>query len=84
MDDDIGETIQRMGKTIEFLQGKCRQAGKAIIDLNSQNETLKKEIDRLSEETQLKSYVQMTNKEHIKGDQAELIAQEFLLKVIRI
>ena len=39
-----------MGKTIKFLQSKCRQAGKAILDLNNQNEGLKKEIDRLSEE----------------------------------
>ena len=49
-DNDLNETIQRMGKTIEFLQSKCRQAGKAILDLNNQNEGLKKEIDRLSEE----------------------------------
>jgi len=49
-DDSLNETIQQMGKTIKFLQSKCRQAGKAILDLNNQNEGLKKEIDRLSEE----------------------------------
>jgi len=44
------DLLEQNKKQIEFLQGKCRQAGKAIIDLNSQNEGLKKEIDRLSEE----------------------------------
>ena len=44
------DLLEQNRKQIEFLQGKCRQAGKAILDLNNQNEGLKKEIDRLSEE----------------------------------
>ena len=48
--NDLEETISKQKKQIEFLQGKCRQAGKAILDLELNNSGLKKEIDRLSEE----------------------------------
>jgi len=41
---------EELQKRLEFLQGKCRQAGKAILDLELNNSGLKKEIDRLSEE----------------------------------
>ena len=41
---------EELQKRLEFLQGKCRQAGKAILDLELTNSGLKKEIDRLSEE----------------------------------
>ena len=49
--NDLEETIDKQKKQIEFLQGKCRQAGRAILDLEVNNSGLKKEIDRLSEET---------------------------------
>ena len=48
--NDLEETIDKLKKQIEFLQGKCRQAGKAILDLDLTNKGLTKEIDRLSEE----------------------------------
>ena len=48
--NDLEETISKQKKQIEFLQGKCRQAGRAILDLEVNNSGLKKEIDRLSEE----------------------------------
>jgi predicted RNase H-like nuclease (RuvC/YqgF family) len=48
--NDLEETIDKQKKQIEFLQGKCRQAGRAILDLEVNNSGLKKEIDRLSEE----------------------------------
>ena len=32
------------------MQGKCRQAGTAILELEAQKVTLSKEIDRLAEE----------------------------------
>ena len=48
--NDLEETIDKQKKQIEFLQGKCRQAGRAILDLEVTNSGLKKEIDRLSEE----------------------------------
>ena len=48
--NDLEETIDKLKKQIEFLQGKCRQAGKAILDLDLTNNGLTKEIDRLSEE----------------------------------
>ncbi len=41
---------EELQKRLEFLQGKCRQAGKAILDLELNNSGLKKEIDRLAEE----------------------------------
>jgi len=48
--NDLEETIDKQKKQIEFLQGKCRQAGAAILDQEVTIGGLKKEIDRLSEE----------------------------------
>ena len=48
--NDLEETIDKQKKQIEFLQGKCRQAGAAILDQEVIISGLKKEIDRLSEE----------------------------------
>ena len=48
--NDLEETIAKQKKQIEFLQGKCRQAGAAILDQEVTIGGLKKEIDRLSEE----------------------------------
>jgi peptidoglycan hydrolase CwlO-like protein len=48
--NDLEETIDKLKKQIEFLQGKCRQAGEAILDQEVVINGLKKEIDRLSEE----------------------------------
>ena len=48
--NDLEETISKLKKQIEFLQGKCRQAGAAILDQEVIIGGLKKEIDRLAEE----------------------------------
>ena len=48
--NDLEETISKLKKQVEFMQGKCREAGRAILDLEVTNSGLKKEIDRLSEE----------------------------------
>ena len=48
--NDLEETISKLKKQIEFLQGKCRQAGEAILDQEVIIGGLKKEIDRLDEE----------------------------------
>ena len=47
---DLEEQIDQLQKQVKFLQGKCRQAGQAILDLELQKKNLNKEIDRLSEE----------------------------------
>ena len=47
---DLEERIEMLTKQVEFMQGKCREAGKAILDLDLTNRGLTKEIDRLSEE----------------------------------
>jgi len=47
---DLEERIDQLQKQKEFLQGQCRKAGKAILDLEVQKGGLIKEIDRLSEE----------------------------------
>ena len=48
--NDLEETIDKLKKQVEFLQGKCRQAGVAILDQEVVISGLKKEIDRLAEE----------------------------------
>ena len=47
---DLEERIETLTKQVEFLQGKCREAGKAILDQELTIKGLTKEIDRLSEE----------------------------------
>ena len=47
---DLEERLEMLTKKVEFLQGKCRQAGQAILDLELQKGGLSKELDRLSEE----------------------------------
>ena len=47
---DLEERIEMLTKQVEFMQGKCRQAGKAILDQELTIKGLKKEIDRLAEE----------------------------------
>ena len=42
--------IDMLTKQKEYLQSKCREAGGAILDLEFQVQTLKKDIDRLAEE----------------------------------
>ena len=47
---------------IKELENKCREAGRAMIELNLKYETNKKEIDRLSEEnTNLKTMAKGTD-----------------------
>ena len=48
--NDLDEQIDMLKKQVAFLQTKCRQAGKAILDLEVENGGLKKDIDRLAEE----------------------------------
>ena len=48
--NDLEETIAKLKKQVEFLQGKCRQAGAAILVQEVIISGLKKEIDRLAEE----------------------------------
>tara|TARA_R100000908_G_scaffold37159_1_gene17095 strand:- start:203 stop:400 length:198 start_codon:yes stop_codon:yes gene_type:complete len=48
--NDLEETIDKLKKQVEFLQGKCRQAGVAILDQEVMIGGLKKDIDRLDEE----------------------------------
>ena len=44
------DLLEQNKKQIEFLQGKCRQAGKAILNQEITIAGLKKNIDRLAEE----------------------------------
>ena len=48
--NDLEENIDQLKKQVKFLQGKCRQAGAAILDQELRIKSLTKEVDRLSEE----------------------------------
>ena len=48
--NDLEEVNDKLKKQVEFMQAKCRQAGKAILDQEATIFGLKKEIDRLAEE----------------------------------
>ena len=48
--NDLEEVNDKLTKQVEFLQGKCRQAGTAIIDQGNKIKALEHEIDRLAEE----------------------------------
>ena len=47
---DLEEQIDQLTKQKEFLQFKCRQAGKAILELEMAKESLGKVIERQYEE----------------------------------
>jgi len=58
--DDRGDSD--LTKRIKFLEGKCREAGRAMIELNMKYEANIKELDRLSEEnTNLKVMLKGTD-----------------------
>tara|TARA_R110000751_G_scaffold21218_1_gene61179 strand:+ start:179 stop:406 length:228 start_codon:yes stop_codon:yes gene_type:complete len=48
--EDLTLKIDMLTKQKEYMQGKCREAGAAILDLEFKVQTLEKDIDRLSEE----------------------------------
>jgi len=49
---------KKLKEKIRELEGKCREAGRAMIELNLKYETNIKELDRLSEEnTNLKTMI---------------------------
>ena len=51
-----------LGKRVKELEDKCRQAGRAMIELNLKYESSLKEVDRLSEEnTNLKTMMKGTD-----------------------
>ena len=54
-----------LGKRVKELEDKCRQAGRAMIELNLKYESSLKEVDRLSEEnTNLKTIMKGTDGSH--------------------
>jgi len=51
-----------LGKRVTELEGKCREAGRAMIELNLKYEANIKELDRLTEEnTNLKTMMKGTD-----------------------
>ena len=48
--NDLEEQIDMLTKQKEYMQKKCREAGAAILDLEFKVQTLKKDLDRISEE----------------------------------
>ncbi len=48
--NDFEEIIDKQKKQIEFLQGQCRKAGRAILVLEAEKTADKKAIDLLQEE----------------------------------
>ena len=48
--NDLENQIDMLTKQKEYMQKKCREAGAAILQLENQVQTLKKDLDRISEE----------------------------------
>ena len=48
--NDLENKIDMLTKQKEYMQKKCREAGAAILQLENQVQTLKKDLDRISEE----------------------------------
>tara|TARA_R110002167_G_scaffold42507_1_gene129074 strand:+ start:144 stop:380 length:237 start_codon:yes stop_codon:yes gene_type:complete len=47
---DLEVKVEMLTKQKTYMQSKCREAGAAILDLEFEVITLKKDIDRLAEE----------------------------------
>ena len=50
---DLEERIEQLGKQKEILKAACKKAGARIKELEKDNLTLAKEIDRLNEYVQI-------------------------------
>ena len=50
---DLEERIEQLGKQKELLKAACKKAGARIKELEKDNLTLAKEIDRLNEYVQI-------------------------------
>ena len=50
---DLDERIEQLGKQKEILKTACKKAGARIKELEKDNLTLAKEIDRLNEYVQI-------------------------------
>ena len=77
--NDLEETINKLKKQVEFLQGKCRQAGSAIIDQEITINGLKKEIDRFRE--RLSPHINLKFKNEIKktNEKKQFIIENIIL-----
>jgi hypothetical protein len=47
---DLEERLSMLTKQVDYMKSKCRQAGRAILELEAMKSTLIKDVDRLSEE----------------------------------
>jgi|TARA_R100001530_G_scaffold128029_1_gene97570 chromosome segregation ATPase len=60
--EDVTPEIKKLRNRIKELEAKCREAGRAMIELNLKYETNLKEIERLDEEnTNLKVLLKGTD-----------------------
>ena len=55
--NDLEEMIEKLQKQKEYLQSQCRKAGRAILELDKENDDLKAELARAKEEHQYDNLV---------------------------
>jgi hypothetical protein len=59
---DLEERLSILTKEINYMKDKCRQAGRAILELEAMKSRLIKDVDRLSEEnSNLKTMLESKN-----------------------
>ena len=63
---DLEETIDQLQQQKEYLQAQCRKAGKAILELDKENEELKAELTRAKEDHQYDNIVHKKELESLR------------------
>lgn len=64
--NDLEEMIEKLQKQIEYLRSQCKKAGRAILELDKENDDLKAELARAKEEHQYDNLVHKNELEAIR------------------
>ena len=64
--NDLEEMIEKLQKQIEYLRSQCKKAGRAILELDKENDDLKAALARAKEEHQYDNLVHKNELEAIR------------------
>ena len=66
--NDLEEMIEKLQKQKEYLQSQCRKAGRAILELDKENDDLKAELARAKEEHQYDNLIHKKELENMRKE----------------
>ena len=66
--NDLEEMIEKLQKQIEYLRSQCKKAGRAILELDKENDDLKAELARAKEEHQYDNLIHKKELENMRKE----------------